>query len=621
MPAIRLSPTDFATVAKLESQHVASMLKQACADCHSGESASGDLDVDALLRVQPLVVNRKHWLNIIQQLKVRSMPPPDADQPTEADRRTMVAWLTNTIDNFDYSTVQSPGYEPARRLTHEEYNNTIRDLTGIDIRPADRFPNDLTASSGFENSANSLFVQPLLLERYLGAAEAIVDTAWPEQPTTDAQKQAWKKLSGDVELNSNNAEQVLRKFLVRAYRRKVSDKEVGRLKSRFEGQVKSGATVKAAMRDILRIVLVSPSFLIRSEQQTESPGKPWRISDYELASRLSYFLWASTPDEPLLDLARTGRLHEPSLLRAQVQRMLDDPRSGTLGTIFAAQWLGFTNLPRVQRDQIDNPWATDSLVDAMAAESAMLFESIVAEDQKIDRLINADYTFVNSELAKHYRMKAVQGDKMQRVSLADSPRRGILGHGSILAITSFPGRTSPVVRGNWVLSSLLGTPPPPPPPNASEFDDRIRESRRLTQRQKLERHRTNPNCYGCHSQIDPLGFALEEFEWFGRYRGSRRIDSSGKLPGGESFKGLKGLSQALIEERVDDLVKQVTRKMLSYALGRQLEYYDEATVRSLANTLNENDRKLRSLIYAIVKSDAFQMKQCTSESPRQTVDK
>ncbi len=615
MPAIEVNAEDLAAVAQLELRHIAPMLTKACSDCHSGESSSGDLDVEALLNVRPLVVNRKHWVNITQQLRVRSMPPADADQPTEADRKAMVAWLTNAIENFDYSTVHSPGYEPARRLTHEEYNNTIRDLTGIDIRPADRFPNDLTASSGFENSANSLFVQPLVLERYLGAAEAIVDAAWPEQATSDAQRQAWKNLTGDVELSSDTAEQVLRDFLTRAYRRPINNEELTKLKSHFDERMKTDASPRAAIRDVLRVVFVSPSFLIRSEADKDSE-KPWRVSDYELASRLSYFLWASTPDEPLLCLAKAGRLHEAGILKGQVQRMLEDPRAQTLGTIFASQWLGFTNLPRVQRDQIDNPWATDSLVEAMASESAMLFNSIIADDQQIDRLVDADYTFVNAELAKHYRMKGVAGDEMRRVSLTESPRRGVLGHASILAITSFPGRTSPVVRGNWVLSSLLGTPPPPPPPNASEFDDRIRESRRLTQRQKLERHRSNPNCYACHSQMDPLGFALEEFEWFGRHRGSRRIDATGQLPGGKPFKGLRGLSKTLIAERVEDLANQVTRKMLSYALGRQLEYYDEATVRSLSKELQGNDRKLTSLIYAIVESDAFQMKQ---RAPRRAV--
>ena len=217
----------------------------------------------------------------------------------------------------------------------------------------------------------------------------------PEKATTNEQRAAWKKLTGDVELNSDTLEQVLRSFLTHAYRREVSGQEVARLKSHFKQRVKAGATVKAAMRDVLRVVFVSPSFLIRSESDAENTDQPWRVSDYELASRLSYFLWASTPDEPLLSLAKANRLHQPGVLRGQVQRMLADARSQTLGTIFASQWLGFTNLPRVQRDQIDNPWATDSLVNAMAAESAMLFNSIVSENGQLDRLIDADYTFVN----------------------------------------------------------------------------------------------------------------------------------------------------------------------------------------------------------------------------------
>lgn len=611
MPApVTLSEEEIAATAKLDfKQHIAPLLTQACLECHDAESASGDLDIAGLMKTQPLVVNRKHWLNIIQQLKVRSMPPADADQPPDKERRLMVGWLTNAIENFDYSTVHSAGYEPARRLTHDEYNNTIRDLTGIDIRPADRFPADMTASSGFENSANSLFVQPVLLERYLSAAEAVVDAAWPLQPTTAAQKNAWKNLTaGVVELNSDTAEQVLKSFLRRAFRRTVKPDELATYVNHFQQRVDSGSTPKSAIRDVLKVVLVSPSFLIRSEHDVQSTDA-WRVSPDELASRLSYFLWASAPDKPLECLADSGRLSEPAVLRGQVDRMLADPRSETLGSIFASQWLGFADLDRVQRDQIDNPWATDSLVDTMQVESAMLFNSIIRENAPVDRLVDADYTFVNQELAKHYRLQGVTGESMQRVSLTDTPRRGVLGHGSILAVTSFPGRTSPVVRGNWVLSRLLGTPPPPPPPNASEFNDRILENRRLSSRQKLERHRTNPNCYACHSQIDPLGFALEEFEWFGRHRGGRRIDSTGQLPGGQPFKGLKGLSETIVKERIDDLANQVTRKMLSYALGRQLDYYDEATVRSLSKTLKDNDRRLPALIHAIVQSEAFLMKQ------------
>jgi len=214
-----------------------------------------------------------------------------------------------------------------------------------------------------------------------------------------------------------------------------------------------------------------------------------------------------------------------------------------------------------------------------------------------------------------------RGNQFQRVSLKGTPRRGILGNGSILAVTSFPGRTSPVVRGNWVLSELLGTPPPPPPPNVSEFDERIADNERLTQKQKLEAHRRNPACYACHSQIDPLGFALEEFEWFGRYQPRRRgrpVDTRGKLPDGAEFTGLVELSDVLVRERGDDLTEQICRKMLAYALGRQLQYYDESTVRGLVDAMNQDQRRLRTLIHAIVISDAFQKKQLPSTQEPQS---
>ena len=619
-PPMKLTSDEVAAVGSLDfNGRIVPLLNAACFDCHSGGESEGGLDLAALVREQPLVVNRTHWVNVIQQLKVRSMPPADAEQPDEPDRRTMVAWLTNAIENFDYSTVAQPGNEQARRLTHDEYNNTIRDLTGIDIRPADRFPADLTATSGFENSANSLFLQPITLERYIGAAEAIAEAAWPENPQTEEHRYAWQLLLGDsAGLESrDDVAAVLHQLAVRAYRRPAEPDEITTLLNHYDQRLKSGASRKTALRDVLQVVLVSPSFLIRTEQDSSQVGKPFRISDWELASRLSYFLWASMPDAELFRLADAGNLHDPGVLANQVERMLHDRKAETLGSIFAAQWLGFTDLGRVRPGQIDNPWATDSLIAAMKAESAMLFNSLVKNNSPLDRLVDADYTFLNQELANHYRMNGVRGVEMRRVSLRNSPRRGVLGHGSILAVTSFPGRTSPVLRGNWILSKLLGTPPPPPPPNVSEFDEKVAENRKLTQRQKLEMHRRNPNCYACHSEIDPLGFALEEFEWFGRHRPTvkgKRVDSTGQLPTGRIFTGLKELCEALVSDRMDVLATQVSRKMLSYALGRQLEYYDEATVRELVAEMQTHERRIPALIHAIVRSETFQMKQIEVEA-------
>lgn len=612
---IQLTRAEVDASAQLDFQRdILPRLRSACFDCHDQGTAGGDLDLEGLVQTKPFVINRAHWLDVIEQLKVRSMPPADANQPSEHDRRTILGWLTDRIENFDYTTVRKAGMIPAKRLTHDEYNNTVRDLVGIDLRPADRFPPDLTASSGFKNSANSLFIQPVTMERYLGAAEAIVQEAWPLVPTTPQQRSAWKRLVGNTgNLDSHdNIRTILDRFATRAFRRPLQERELDSLMTHFQDRQRNGDTAAMALRDVLQVILISPSFLIRTESAPLRPGETVPISDWEMASRLSYFLWGSMPDEELFERARSNQLLQPEVLRLQIDRMLADPKASTLGHIFAAQWLGFAALDRVQRDQIENPWATDSLVAAMKSESALLFNAIVQRNASIDRLLDADYTFVNEELANHYRLDGVHGEQLREVSLQGTPRRGVLGHASILATTSFPRRTSPVLRGNWILTTLLGTPPPPPPPNVSEFDEHVEENDRLSGRQKLELHRRNAQCYACHSQIDPLGFALEEFEWFGRYRPKRdgkRVDAVGKLPSGTQFRGLQGLSATLLNERTGDLAQQLTRKMLTYAFGRQLEYYDEATVRELTQELETNQRKVRALIQAIIHSTTFQSKQ------------
>ena len=629
-PGRRVSTASFAPPVELTAEQLTAaadqpfetaivpLLKQSCGACHSDESASGDLNFDALVQQQPLVVNRDRWKNVIQQLTIRSMPPADADAIAEEDRVLLTAWLTQAIDGFDYDSIRQPGYEMTRRLTHEEYNNTVRDLLGADLRPADHFPADMTASSGFENSANSLFMQPVLLERYLGAAERVVDHRLPLSGLTDPSS-AWPQLLQDADVTTEaGLREVLERFVTRAFRRPPESAEVAGYVQHVQQSQAAGSSVHAALRDVIQVVLVSPSFLMKAESDTlptndrpdagsESVG-PRQISDWELASRLSYFLWSSMPDERLFGLAKGGTLHQPEVLHGEVRRMLQDDRSRTLGTQFAAQWLGFDGMDRLPRSPIDNPWQTDSLIAAMKAESATLFHHLVTANQPIERLVDADFTFVNQELAQHYGMRGVRGEQLRRVSLSDSPRRGVLGHGSILAVTSFPGRTSPVMRGNWILSQLLGTPPPPPPPNVSELDERVADNDRLSARQKLELHRSHPNCYTCHSQIDPLGFAMESFEWYGRHR-PRRRDTAASFPGGASFQGLRGLADTLVVERIDDLSEQVTRRMLAYALGRQLEYFDEATVRDVLADFEQEQRRLPALIQAIVRSDAFQQKQ------------
>ncbi|MEC8305613.1 MAG: DUF1592 domain-containing protein, partial [Planctomycetota bacterium] len=465
---IQLVDADFEAIKDVEfSEAIRGQLNRFCVDCHDDSTASGELDLTMLMDQQPLVIQRTKWLNIVEQLKTRSMPPEDGDQPTEMERRHLAAWLTRAIRDFDYETVRRVGYEPVRRLTREEYNNTIRDLIGVDLRPADRFPTDLSASSGFRNSANSLFFQPITLERFVGAADFVVEQGFPLGPSDSKIQTGWNGLLVQGE-SLENPEQLIKRFAARAYRRPLNASEVKTLVDLYQLRIGQGDSIQQALRTVVRSILISPMFLFRNEAVSEDH----RLSEYELASRLSFFLWASMPDDILFDLAARGQLSDPVQIKKQVERMLEDPRSETLGTLFAAQWLGTDNLDRMRPDQIDNPWATDTLVDSMKAETAKFFHFLVREDLPLERLLDADFSFVNAELANHYGLDGVRGETLQRVSMNTTPRRGVLGHASILAITSFPGRASPVLRGNWILTELLGTPPPPPPPNVSEFDER-----------------------------------------------------------------------------------------------------------------------------------------------------
>ena len=622
---LQLSAEDLASAAQLDfNSQVMPLLTSHCIDCHGPDTQEGELDLVAEVAIRPLVRRGEVWHKVVAHLKNRVMPPPDSYDMHDDQRRRLASYFEWAVKHYDYNQVDDPGYEATRRLTHTEYNNTIRDLFGIDLRPADKFPSELSGISGFDNSGNTLFLHRLLMERYFGAAEAVVERALPDQPETEAQRQS-RAAVFVVDPRDDTAEfpaanEILGRFLLRAYRRPPSDEQLAAVRKQFRVARDAGNDFDEAIKRVIQMVLVSPKFLLRLEERQAVDG-PYRVSDWDLASRLSYFLWSSMPDNELLAVAQRGQLHHESVLREQVDRMLSDPRSETLGSVFAAQWLGSHHLGvRIRPDPIDNPWCTDSLMESLKAETAMFFHSLIMQDEPISRLVDADYTFLNEETAAHYTIDGVRGTHMRRVSLSDPNRGGIFGQGSLLAITSFPGRTSPVVRGKWILSDVLGTPPPPPPPNVSEFSDEIQDNRFLSPRQKLQLHRRNPNCYGCHSQIDPLGFSLESFDWFGRWRTQRRgrpVDARGKLPNGTEFTGPAGLKQVIVQQRMPHLVRQLAQKMLSYALGRQLEYYDEPAVRRIIQTTQNDDFRFRALMYAIVDSYPFQFKK-NAVQPRGT---
>ena len=636
--------------AEADVDELQALLEANCHLCHRPTVQTAGVDFGALIATRPLVKNRETWQRVRGALAVGKMPPPEAPQPTPDDRARLIALLDAQVMGFDYSTLPpNPGYERMRRLTHRQFDYTIRDLFGVDLSVTDRFPAELTGATGFENSANTLFLQSTLMERYIAASQRIVEVLFPAERTSADHDAAYRSLFIATPATATTvreaAIEVLEAFLLKAYRRPPSADENTKALGLFETAYARTASFDASIKHVVQAVLISPKFLMRYETGRTSDA-PFRINAWELASRLSYFLWSSMPDEELFALAATNRLVEPDVLEAQIDRMLADPRADTLGDVFAAQWLGFEHIgTRIRLDPIDFPWCTDSLMDAMRAETSLFFLSLVRDDQSIDRLIDADYTFMNEELAATlYGRNDILGAGMRRVALEDSNRGGVIGQPSVLALTSNYSETSPVKRGTYVLDTILGTPPPEPPPNAAVLSEEVAEMDNMSFREKVEMHSQHDYCRGCHSRIDPIGFSLENFDYFGRWREAysfmervetaeeadesfeyqseaspepivvhlkrteRPIAADGALPDGGSFAGPAGLRRAILTERRDDLVRQVVSKLLAYALGRQLEYYDEPAIRQAIADTEAADRRMRPLIRAIVGSFPFQYK-------------
>ena len=409
------------------------------------------------------------------------------------------------------------------------------------------------------------------------------------------------------------ATEILSSLARRAYRRPVEDEDIEMLLEFFDlGRAKGD--FDAGIEMALRRLLVSPNFLFRTERDPENarPGSVYRISDLELASRLSFFLWSSLPDEELLALAEERRLREPEILERQVRRMLADHRSTRLVSNFGGQWLHLRNIRLVTPDPQVFPEFDANLRLALEAETRLFLESQVREDRSITELLTADYTFVNQRLARHYGIANIHGNHFRRVTLTDDSRRGLLGKGSILTVTSYPHRTSPVVRGKWLLENLLGAPPPPPPadvPALIENHEDGAEPQSL--RQRLEAHRADALCASCHKIMDPLGFALENFDGIGRWRSvdtaGNPIDTAGTLADGTRVDGPADLRRALLR-RPEDFVGTVTEKLLTYALGRGVEYYDAPAVRQILREAARNDYRWSSVILGITKSTPFQMR-------------
>ena len=408
------------------------------------------------------------------------------------------------------------------------------------------------------------------------------------------------------------AKRIISALARRAYRRPVSDRDVRRLLALYRSGSKEGG-FETGIGRALQGILISPEFLFRFERDpaNTAPKTANRISDLELASRLSFFLWSSVPDDELLDLAAEGKLRETPVLEQQVQRMLRDSRSEALAGNFAEQWLHVRNLGLLSPpDPIVFPGFTANLRDAFRQETDLFFKELMREDRSIFDLLNADYTFLNERLARHYGVPGVLGSHFRRVTLSDEQRWGLLGKGAILTVTSYATRTSPTLRGKWVLENILGTPPPPPPPDIPSLKE-DEKAQKLSMRERMEQHRTNPACATCHQAMDPLGFALENFDAIGRWRTASEdktsLDVSGELPNGAKFSGPAELRKVLLSQR-DQFAATFTQKLLTYALGRGVEYYDMPAVRKILRDAAPSGHRWSSIVLGIVKSVPFQMR-------------
>ena len=761
------------------------MVKAYCVRCHSGADADGETDLQRFRTGHDVLADRKVWRSVLRQLKAEAMPPDGEKRPSQAERTAAVAWLEQALRHVDATKPADPGRVTARRLNRTEYDNTLRDLFGVELKLAAEFPDD-DVGYGFDNIGDVLSVSPLRVEQYLNAAErltavllgkadrpvmdvdvsgvdfAVTANKKPRNPSDrgcelvpetvtqsrfefpvpgeyEIRIQAWgvekpREKDGDVNerwleaereyrrppdakpvvgaevfcddrsvgrlavLPGNGTtaardvytlrftaqagvrtlriehrfpadmspeavaahlakpllaprlglrrvavrgpagfgdakltpaheallrvrpaagfppraalEKILRAVGDRAYRRPLADAELRRLADFAEARLREGRTFEEAAELAVHAMLVSPHFLFRLDigPRPHDPSAIAPVGDFALASRLSYMLWASMPDDELRGLAAAGRLRDPDVLAAQADRLLADPRSDAFLEAFFGQWLGLRKVPGTPVDPKAFPDFSSELKDDLRRETAMFVESLVRGNHSVLELLQADYTFVNGRLAKFYGLPGVEPKGgFRRVSLAGTQRRGVLTHGSVLLLTSYPDRTSPTRRGAWILETILGEEPPPPPDNVPELAKTQAAAPDLPLRKQLELHRVNPTCVSCHRTMDAIGFGLENFDAVGRWRDADRgrpVDASGDLPGGERFTNPRELI-GILSRREGEFVRHFAGKLLTYALGRGLEHYDRPAIDEIAARTAPGRHRFHDVIRQVVLSRPF----------------
>ncbi len=600
------------------SPEVGALLQKHCFECHQSTEKKGGFDMEGLLAEGSVQVTPKQWQDVADVVYFEEMPPPERPDLTEAERNLIVEWIEAELARPAETEHFGLGPSIPRRLNRDEFANTLYDLTGVTLDIEALIPGENIINFGFDTIAEDLDFTEAHLENYLLVADLAVEKMFSIDPevVTPQIVEARSRYFATQPSVLVSPEQAIReniyRFASHAFRRYLSEGEIDIYVILARLELENGADYMQALRTCVKAVLLSPQFLYRVEDvRPGSPVEP--LLQLELASRLSFFLWSSMPDEELLRYAAEETLAEPDVLRAQIQRMLTDPKARRLSERFVEQWLFFELEPHIP-DPNQFPMYTDAVHASAQEEMTHFFSQLFVEGRSVADLIDADYLYVNEALAEFYGIEGITGEELQRVRIDDFRRGGLLGMSAILMRTSMATRTSPTKRGKWVLDALFGNPPPPPPDAIEPIDEASNtnaQGRVLTFREKLELHsQAGSACVSCHVKMDPYGFAMENYDAVGRWRvseGPRQVDASAVLPSGHELNGLESL-KAHLRDRKEDIIRNFAEKLMIYALGRGLTADEFLEVKNIVSGIEDRNYPADELLFQLISSDTFQHK-------------
>ena len=614
-----------ADLAEVYTKEIRPLMSKKCFECHSAEKLKGDVNLERFENLAAIKAEPDLWQTVLQKVQAYEMPPKKSGELDYGQFEKLMGFLRELPqpDKLDCNQIASDrtanfyrGYVMSRRLNRAEYINTIRDLFGVeyDFKLEELLPADGGGGEGFDTTGDTLFTSSIHIEKYLAAAEQITQAILPDRPRVQSaeQRAARQRIMfrepGWFGKSQPAAREIVSAFARRAWRRPVNAGEVEELMKLFARGHERGDSFAASVRLAIQRALISPHLLFLAEPEPATTGVQ-RLADVPLASKLSYFLWSSMPDDELLSLAEREKLSDPNVYRAQIRRMLKDPKAAAFGERFALQWLDLDRLgSEVKPDATKYPEFDAALARAMKDEVVAFFNHLVREDRPLLELVDSPYTFANRRLAELYGLKGVTGEALQLVQVADARRGGILGMAGVHALTSYPLRTSPVLRGRWVIESLLGERIPPPPPDVPTLNEEAAATPGgVSLRQQLEQHRLKAECAACHDKMDPLGFGLENFDSLGRWRddlNGQPLDTKGTLPSGEVYEGPAGLKQVLMA-RKEKIIRHLARKMTGFAYGRELNQFDNCVIDDAMKALEQNHWHANVLIETIAMSYPF----------------